>query len=141
MKPSPVHTPPTAPASRRGRVAAAAVVAALASPVSAFAQGATQGGLGAQIVAMAAEFSDAFGTGANTAMYIAALLVFIGSLWAFWKSRQPQGRESGYVALGVCGLLIAGAFASGPSLIGKAAQSASGAAASVSNSAQVVQFQ
>ncbi len=130
---------------RRLRLAASAgfaSVASLALSGAAFAQAASPaGGLGAQLNLMSGEVIDSGGTAAGTAMYGAALLVFIGGVWAFWKSRQPQNRESGYVGMGLAGLVLCGLFATGGTWINKAAMSASGGAATVTNAPKVVAFQ
>lgn len=108
----------------------------------AFAQGTSPaGGLGAQLNLMSGEALDSGGTAAGMAMYICALVVFIGAAWAIWKSRQPQNREGGYVGMGLAGLVLCGLFAAGGTWINKASMSTSGAVASVSNTPQAVRFQ
>ena len=64
----------------------------------------------------------------------------VGGAWALWKSRQPQNREIGHVAMGVAGLVLAGLFATGGTWINKAANSASGGNASISSTAGTVAF-
>jgi len=130
---------------RRLRLAAAAGLAGTGSfaiASAAFAQGtAPAGGIGAQLNLLSGEALDSGGTFAGMAMYALALVVFIGAVWALWKSRQPQGRETGYVGMGIAGLVLCGLFATGGTWINKAAVSTSGAAATVNSTAKVVQFQ
>ncbi|RYF04865.1 MAG: hypothetical protein EOO40_10805, partial [Deltaproteobacteria bacterium] len=38
---------------------------------------------------MAQEASTAGGFVASTAMYVAALICFVGGVWSLWQSRQP----------------------------------------------------
>lgn len=129
----------------RLRLAATGGLAVLGSLVvtgQAFAQGTSPaGGLGAQLNLMSGEALDSGGTAAGMAMYICALVVFIGAAWAIWKSRQPQNREGGYVGMGLAGLVLCGLFAAGGTWINKASMSTSGAVASVSNTPQAVRFQ
>jgi len=99
------------------------------------------GTIGAQLGTMAQEGSTAAGTLSSTAMYGAALICFVGGVWALWQSRQPQNREGGRVAMGVAGLLLCGLFVTGGSWINKAAQSTTGSAATVTDQAAVVKFQ
>lgn len=98
------------------------------------------GGIGEQLNLMSGEAISAGGTGANMAMYGAALITFILGVWSIWKSRQPQNREGGHLAMGIAGLVLCGLFASGPTWIGKAAMTTGGTAATVSNAATVVKF-
>jgi len=130
---------------RRLRLAATAGLASIGSlsiAGAAFAQGtAPAGGIGAQLNLLSGEAIDSGGTFAGMAMYLLALVVFIGAVWAFWKSRQPQGRETGYVGMGLAGLVLCGLFVSGGAWINKAAVSTSGAAATVNSTPKVVQFQ
>jgi len=130
---------------RRLRSAATAGIASIGSlsiAGAAFAQGtAPAGGIGAQLNLLSGEAIDSGGTFAGMAMYLLALVVFIGAVWAFWKSRQPQGRETGYVGMGLAGLVLCGLFVSGGAWINKAAVSTSGAAATVNSTPKVVQFQ
>lgn len=130
---------------RRLRLAAAAGLASIGSfaiATGAFAQtAAPAGGIGAQLNLMSGEAIDSGGTFGGMVMYLLALVVFIGAVWAFWKSRQPQGRETGYVGMGLAGLVLCGLFVSGGAWINKAAVSTSGAAATVNSTPKVVQFQ
>ena len=98
------------------------------------------GGIGEQLNLMSGEAISAGGTGANMAMYGAALITFILGVWSIWQSRQPQNREGGHLAMGIAGLVLCGLFASGPTWIGKAAMTTGGTAATVSNAATVVKF-
>jgi hypothetical protein len=127
--------------SRHGASLLAATTGLVASavlPGNAFAQQST---IGAQLGTMAQEASTAGGTLASTAMYVAALVCFIGGVWSLWQSRQPQNRESGRVAMGLAGLVLCGLFVTGGSWINKAAQTATGTAASITSTAGVVSFQ
>lgn len=130
---------------RRLRLAASAGLAgvgSLALSGAAFAQAASPaGGIGAQLNLLSGEAIDSGGTAAGMAMYAAALVVFIGAGWALWKSRQPQNRESGYVGMGIAGLVLCGLFATGGTWINKAAMSTGGVAATVTNQPKVVAFQ
>ena len=130
---------------RRLRLAATAGLASLGSLAlsgAAFAQAASPAGdIGAQLNLLSGEAIDSGGTAAGMAMYAAALSVFIGAGWALWKSRQPQNRESGYVGMGIAGLVLCGLFATGGTWINKAAMSTGGVAATVTNQPRVVAFQ
>ncbi len=97
-------------------------------------------GIGAQLQQMAQEGSTTGGFIGSTAMYGAALICMIGGAWALWQSRQPQNRESGRVAMGVAGLVLAGLFATGGTWINKAANTASGGNSSITSTAGVVTF-
>ena len=108
------------------------------SPAYAQAAGGT---IGAQLQTMAQEFSTAGGFTASTAMYVAALICFVGGAWYLWQSRQPENRESGKVAAGLAGLVLTGLFVTGGAWINKAAETTTGAAATVSSQAAVVTFQ
>ena len=123
---------------------ALAVVLSLAAQmvgvVHAFAQAAGNT-IGGQVQAMATEFSTAGGFAGSTAMYLAALVCFIGGVWYLWQSRQPENRESGKVAAGLAGLVLTGLFVAGGAWINKAAQTTSGGAATISSQAAVVTFQ
>lgn len=140
--------PPRAVARRRltrfRTVAAggiAVLLGSLAATGQALAQGASPGGgIGAQLNLMSGEVLDSGGTAAGAAMYIAAVVVFLGAAWAIWKSRQPQNREGGYMGMGLAGLALCGLFAAGGTWINKAAVSTSGAAATVSNAPKAVTF-
>lgn len=118
--------------------ASVASIAAFAGASSAFAQGAT---IGAQVQTMAQEFSTAGGFAASTAMYVGALICFVAGAWFLWQSRQPENRESGKVAAGISGLVLTGLLVTGGAWINKAAQTTTGGAASISNTAGAVTFQ
>ena len=127
---------------RRGRALVAAGTGLLGSVIfagGAFAQAAGNG-IGAQLQTMAQEGSTTGGFLASTLMYCAALVCFIGGVWALWQSRQPQNREGGKVAMGFAGIVLCGLFATGGVWIGKAAQTASGGAATISGTNSVVTF-
>jgi hypothetical protein len=132
--------------SRRGLHAALSVTSLAAfgslTAARAFAQTATPStsGIGAQLQQIAQEGSTTGGYLGSTAMYIAALICMIGGAWALWQSRLPQNRESGRVAMGVAGLVLAGLFATGGTWINKAANTASGGNATVNSTAGVVTF-
>lgn len=115
----------------------------LLSANAAFAQAATSpaGGIGEQVNLLSGEAINSGGTAGNMAMYLAALATFVFGVWSIWKSRQPQNREGGHMAMGIAGLVLCGLFASGPTWIGKAAISSSGAKATVTDTATVVKFQ
>lgn len=118
---------------------AATAVGTLATLATTAAEAA--GTIGAQLGTMAQEGSTAAGTISSTAMYVGALICFIGGVWAIWQGRQPQNREGGKMALGLAGLVLCGLFVTGGTWIGKAAQSTTGSAASISDQAGVVKFQ
>ena len=120
--------------------ASAVSVAALAGASSAFAQ-AAGGTIGAQVQTMAQEFSTAGGFAASTAMYVGALICFVAGAWFLWQSRQPENRESGKVAAGISGLVLTGLLVTGGAWINKAAQTTTGGAATISNTAGAVTFQ
>ena len=127
---------------RRGRAlvtAGTGLLGAVAFASGAFAQAAGNG-IGAQIQTMAQEGSTTGGFLASTLMYCAALICFIGGVWSLWQSRQPQNREGGKVAMGLAGIVLCGLFATGGVWIGKAAQTASGGAATISGTNSVVTF-
>lgn len=98
------------------------------------------GGLGAQLNAMSSEAISSGGEFGGMAMYLAALLCFVGGVWALWQSRQPQNRENGRVMMGVAGLVLCGLFATGGAWINKAAVTASGGNATVNDTPATVQF-
>jgi hypothetical protein len=125
---------------RLARGVSAGVGLALVSAHAAFAQ-AAGGTIGAQMGTMAQEASTAGGTVASTAMYVGALITFVFGAWALWQSRQPENREGGKVVQGVAGLVLCGLLVTGGSWINKAAQTATGAAASITSTAGVVSFQ
>ncbi len=120
--------------------ASVASLAALAGASSAFAQ-AAGGTIGAQVQTMAQEFSTAGGFAASTAMYVGALICFVAGAWFLWQSRQPENRESGKVAAGISGLVLTGLLVTGGAWINKAAQTTTGGAATISNTAGAVTFQ
>ena len=133
--------------SRRLRQAATvgfSVAGVLITTGAAYAQGTAPtsptGGIGEQLNLLSGEAINSGGTAAGMAMYAAALMTFIAGVWAIWKSRQPQNREGGHMAMGVAGLVLCGLFATGGTWINKAAISASGGAATANGTAQVVQF-
>lgn len=119
------------------RTAGLAAGAALLVPVGAFAQTA---GIGAQTTLMAQEAATAGGNVGSMAMYLAALMCLVGGAWALWQSRQPNNRESGKVAMGLAGIALCGLFATGGVWIGKAAQTASGGAATIAGTNAPVVF-
>ena len=133
---------------RRLRSAATTGLASIASlsiTGAAFAQSPVgaggAGSIGAQLDSMSAEAINSGGTFAGAVMYLLALIVFIGAVWALWKSRQPQGRETGYVGMGIAGLVLCGLFVTGGTWINKAAVSTSGSAATINSAPKVVTFQ
>ena len=89
---------------------------------------------------MAQEFSTAGGFAASTAMYVGALICFVAGAWFLWQSRQPENREAGKVAAGVAGLVLTGLLVTGGAWINKAAETATGTAASISSTAGAVTF-
>jgi hypothetical protein len=125
---------------RKTMLGASALSAALMASASAFAQAAAGGTIGAQIGTMAQEFSTAGGTAASTAMYVGALITFVAGAWFLWQSRQPENREAGKVAAGAAGLVLTGLLVTGGAWINKAAETATGTAASISSTAGVVTF-
>ena len=60
--------------------------------------------------------------------------------WSLWSSRQPQNREGGRVSMGIAGLVLCGLLVSGGAWINKAANTASGGAASITSTSGVVNF-
>lgn len=122
----------------RHRVAGPMMVAAavLLFTGNAFAQST----IGAQLGTMAQEATTAGGNLGSMAMYTAALICLIGGAWAIWQSRQPQNREGGRLGMGVAGLVLCGLFASGGVWIGKAAQTTSGGAATITGTNTPVTF-
>lgn len=129
------------PSGRLPALATAAAAFGSLMALSSTAAQAANGTIGAQLGTMAQEGSTAAGTVSSTAMYVAALICFIGGAWAIWQGRQPQNREGGKMALGLAGLVLCGLFVTGGTWIGKAAQSTTGSAASISDQAAVVKFQ
>ncbi len=136
------ETPMTTIFQRKDRVLAATLfLTSLGSASSAFGQAASPaGGLGAQLNAMSGEAINAGGQFGGMAMYVAALVCFIGGVWALWQSRHPQNRETGRVAMGLAGLVLCGLFATGGVWINKAAVSASGGNATINDAPAMVQF-
>ena len=112
--------------------------AALLVSAKAFAQAAN--GIGGQVGTMAQEATTAGGNIGSMAMYLAALLCLIAGAWSLWQSRQPQNREGGKVAMGLAGIVLCGLFATGGVWIGKAAQTASGGAATITGTNAPVTF-
>ena len=125
--------------SLKAGTAMLAAGAALLVSGEAFAQAATNG-IGGQVGTMAQEASTAGGNIGSMAMYLAALLCLVGGAWALWQSRQPQNREGGKVAMGLAGIVLCGLFATGGVWIGKAAQTASGGAATITGTNAPVTF-
>jgi hypothetical protein len=125
--------------SRNALLGASALGGASLASASAFAQ-AAGGTIGAQVDTMAQEFSTAGGTAASTAMYVGALITFVFGAWYLWQSRQPENRETGKVAAGMAGLVLTGLLVTGGAWINKAAETATGTAASISSTAGVVTF-
>lgn len=126
---------------RRGRALLAGAAGLVGSAMLSGAAMAADGTIGAQIGTMAQEASTAGGFVASTAMYVAALICFVGGVWSLWQSRQPQNREGGKVAMGMAGLVLCGLFVTGGGWINKAAQSTTGSTASISSTAGTVSFQ
>jgi hypothetical protein len=89
---------------------------------------------------MAQEGSTAGGTIASMAMYVGALIIFVAGAWALWQSRDPASREPGKVGQGLAALVLTGLMVSGGLWIGKASQTATGAAAVESSTAATVGF-
>ena len=140
-----LRQPTTTRRLRQAATGSVATVSMLVLSAAAFAQGGTAatsptGGIGEQLNLLSGEAINSGGTAGGMAMYGAALLTFIAGVWAIWKSRQPQNREGGHMAMGVAGLVLCGLFATGGTWINKAAISASGGAATANGTTQVVQF-
>lgn len=115
--------------------------AAALSTAHALAQGTpSTAGLGAQIQNMAQEGGTTGGFVGSTAMYVLALVCFVGAVWALWQSRQAQNREGGKVAMGAAGLVLCGLFVTGGVWINKAANTASGGNATISSTSSAVTF-
>lgn len=136
----PARTVPRRP--RTGATAALSALGTLALSAAAFAQdaGVQSGGIGEQMNKITAEGMNAGGTAAGGAMYLGALIMFVAGCWALWKSRQAQNRESGYVPMGVAGLVLCGLLVTGGAWINRAAHTASGTDATANSTARVVQF-
>jgi hypothetical protein len=98
------------------------------------------GGLGAQLNTMSSEATNSGSLAFGMACYLAAAVCFGFGVWALWQSRQPQNRESGHIGRGIAGLVLCGLFATAGVWINKASISASGAAATVNTTPQMVQF-
>jgi len=112
----------------------------LSDPALAQTATASTAGIGAQAQNMAQEGLTTGGFVAAAAMYVAAFICFIGGVWALWSSRNEQSRTPGKVTMGIAGIALCGLFATGPTWINKAANTASGANATVGTSAQAYQF-
>lgn len=102
---------------------------------------AATGTIGAQVQNIAQEFSTSGGFAASTAMYVGALITFVAGAWYLWQSRQPENRESGKVAAGVAGLVLTGLLVTGGNWIQKAANTATGANATITDTSAAVTFQ
>ena len=127
-------------AARRGRTVLFSVLmagAAILFTGTAYAQSST---IGSQVGTMAQEATTAGGNLGSMAMYVAALICLVGGAWALWQSCQPQNREGGKVAMGLAGIVLCGLFATGGVWIGKAAQTASGGAATITGTNAPVTF-
>jgi hypothetical protein len=98
------------------------------------------GGLGAQLNTMSSEATNSGSEAFGMACYLAAAVCFGFGVWALWQSRQPQNRESGHIGRGIAGLVLCGLFATAGVWIGKASITASGGAATVNTTPQMVQF-
>ena len=117
------------------------VAGSIAAVSTAFAQAAsTAGSLGAQLNTISSEAIDSGGTALGMAAYILALVVFVAAAWALWQSRQPQNRESGYVAKGLAGLVLCGLLVMMPQWVNKAAHTVAGADATINNTPAQVKF-
>jgi hypothetical protein len=129
----------------RGRVLAAVATGpglGFAWVGHALAQTATSpaGGIGAQLNTMSGEAINSGSTAFGMGCYLAAAVCFIAGSWALWQSRQPQHREAGYVARGMAGLVLCGLLATAGVWINKAAISASGGNATITDNPNMVQF-
>lgn len=123
------------------RATAFGVAGSVLAISGALAQAASNTGtLGAQLNTMSSEAIDSGGTALGMAAYMAALICFVGGVWALWQSRQPQNRESGRVAMGAAGLVLCGLFVMMPQWINKAAHSTAGADATINNTPAQVKF-
>ena len=128
-------------ARRMLRATAFGIAGSVLGISGAFAQAASNTGtLGAQLNTMSSEAIDSGGTALGMAAYMAALICFVGGVWALWQSRQPQNRESGRVAMGAAGLVLCGLFVMMPQWINKAAHTTAGADASINNTPAQVKF-
>ena len=126
-------------AFRKVLLGASALGGSMVASNAAFAQ-AAGGTIGAQVQTMAQEFSTAGGFAASTAMYVGALICFVAGAWFLWQSRQPENREAGKVAAGAAGLVLTGLLVTGGAWINKAAETATGTAASITSTAGAVTF-
>ena len=126
------------PVRRRVRSGVAALAGMSLASSTAFA---ATGTIGAQVQTIAQEFSTSGGFAASTAMYVGALITFIAGVWYLWQSRQPENRESGKVAAGVAGLVLTGLLVTGGNWIQKAANTATGANATITDTSAAVTFQ
>ena len=144
-------TSPPAPAGRMnyrykqllraaGLGLASLTLAANAALAQSTAAASRSGTLGEQLNTMSSEAIDSGGTFLGMAAYHAAVICFLGGVWALWQSRQPQNREGGKAAMGLAGIALAGFFAVMPQLINKAANTAAGADATINNTAAQVKF-
>ena len=123
------------------RAAALGSAGTLLTISGAFAQAASNTGtLGSQLNTISSEAIDSGGTALGMVCYIAAMLCFVGGVWALWQSRQPQNRESGRVAMGAAGLVLCGLFVMMPQWVNKAAHTAAGADATINNNPAQVKF-
>jgi hypothetical protein len=113
---------------------------ALGASIELAAAQAVGGTIGAQVQTMSQEFSTTGGFAASTAMYVGALITFVFGAWALWQSRQPENRDAGQVTKGVAGLVLCGLLVTGGAWINKAAETATGTAASITSTAGVVTF-
>ena len=125
----------------KGVVASVALGAlAMGATIEMAAAQTTGGTIGAQLQTMSQEASTSGGFLASTAMYVGALITFVFGAWALWQSRQPENRDSGQVAKGVAGLVLCGLLVTGGAWINKAAETATGTAASITSTAGAVTF-
>ena len=131
------HQPGAAHRSRTVLFSVLMAGAAILFTGTAYAQSST---IGSQVGTMAQEATTAGGNLGSMAMYVAALICLVGGAWALWQSRQPQNREGGKVAMGLAGIVLCGLFATGGVWIGKAAQTASGGAATITGTNAPVTF-
>ena len=126
---------------RTGAIGATSLLGSVLFSVAAMAQATpSTAGIGAQMQNIAQEGSTTGGFVASMAMYVGALICFVGGVWALWQSRQPQNRESGRVAMGAAGIVLCGLLVTGGTWINKAANTASGGAANISSTAGTVTF-
>lgn len=121
-----------------GALAFASAIALSLAPAFA-APAVTSGGTGEQVNKMAAEAMNTGGTIFGMGCYLAAAVCFAAGVWAIWASRQPQNRESGYVARGIAGLVLCGLFVTGGAWINRASVTAGAGTTTIdgSNSSMV----